>query len=650
MKHLLDFGLLVLIIGLLACGEKKQDKPLNKFADTEIIRIYQLSDERKAVALMDYFKSPNEVYRAEAALCAASIQDTLMIKGLIELLSDSSNIVVTNAAYALGQFADADAIRVLQFRYAVCKDNAARGNMLEAIGKIFGRSFPNEMERGLADEVLSFMYKVNPVDETERTGWAKGAIAIHRSGVEDTRVMQGLLFVLFESENESRIACAQAMVAFKGDWYSDPKHIQHLKDWCRMERNTEVRRLQMHLLAKTSDDECRKLLLSYALGSSQVQGVRVAAIRSLGKFPNQKADELLALLKDEDDYIVSECLTVLNGKLNAQQAEEVKAQCANRTAWIKAQALKLAATSGDTNASNQVFQLLQNSMGNDRIFYATALSCAPYNAKEIYNLAMAEKEFAVKTALCNAFIEAHQSKTFAKDVDYLQSLHDLFNQGDISVQALVAAELRTVKLNNEQKTLFNNTLKTSLAGLKMPAQIETFNEIVATINTIGIDKVESALAGYNHAIDWKKATQIPRDQKVRITTNKGAFVMQLDVEAAPGSVTNFIQLIEQGYYNGKNFHRVIPNFVAQGGCPRGDGMGGMEYTIRSEFALHDYKTGAVGLASSGKDTESCQFFVTHCSTPHLEGKYTIIGYVTEGMDLIEKIIPGDVIESISIEN
>jgi len=367
-----------LIIGLLACGEKKTDKPLNKFADSEIIRIHQLSDERKAVALMDYFKSPNEVYRAEAALCAASIQDTLMIKGLIELLADSSNTVVSDASYALGQFADADAIRVLQFRYAVCKDNAARGNMLaargnmlEAIGKIFGRSFPNEMERGLADEVLSFMYKVNPVDETERTGWAKGAIAIHRSGVEDTRVMQGLLFVLFESENESRIACAQAMVAFKGDWYSDPKHVQHLKDWCRMERNTEVRRLQMHLLAKTSDDECRKLLLSYALGSSQVQGVRVAAIRSLGKITNQKAEELLPLLNDADDYVVSECLSALKGKLNAQQGEEVKTVSKNRSSWIHAQAVKLAAVSGDESAAQEAYQLFQSAKGIDRIHYTT---------------------------------------------------------------------------------------------------------------------------------------------------------------------------------------------------------------------------------------------------------------------------------------
>jgi len=155
-------------------------------------------------------------------------------------------------------------------------------------------------------------------------------------------------------------------------------------------------------------------------------------------------------------------------------------------------------------------------------------------------------------------------------------------------------------------------------------------------------------AAHNHAIDWNKVTMIERDQKARVTTSKGTFTIQLDVEAAPGTVANFVQLAEQGFYNGKYFHRVIPNFVVQGGCPRGDGMGSTDYTIRSEFALHDYKAGTVGMASSGKDTESCQFFVTHGSTPHLEGRYTIFGYVTDGMDVIQSIVPGDVIENVEL--
>jgi len=397
-------------------------------------------------------------------------------------------------------------------------------------------------------DVMSFMYKVTPNDEVERTGWAKGALAIHRSGIKDTRVMEGLQFVLFKSENESRVACAQAMAAFKGDWFGEAKNKKHLLQWCQTERNTAVRQWQMNLLAKVADEEARKLLLDYAKGPSQVQGVRVAAIRALVKFSNQKADELLPLLKDEDDYIVAECLSLLKGKLNAAQIQEVKPACSNRNSWINAQALKLAAESGDASASQEAHQLFQNAKDTDRVHYAASLAAMPSAAKELFNMLLAEKDFAVKTALCNAFIESHQSKAFPKDVDYVQSLHDAFNQGDVSVQALVAIEIRTLKLNKDQKTMLHNTLKSSLAGLKMPMHIETFNEIVATINALGIAKMEPAVAPHNHPIDWKKTTSIPRDQKVSIVTGKGTVIIQLDVEAAPGSVTNFVQLIEQGYY------------------------------------------------------------------------------------------------------
>ena len=126
--------------------------------------------------------------------------------------------------------------------------------------------------------------------------------------------------------------------------------------------------------------------------------------------------------------------------------------------------------------------------------------------------------------------------------------------------------------------------------------------------------------------------------------------MDLHINDAPGSVASFVKLVKEGFYDNKHFHRVIPNFVIQGGCPRGDGMGGTDYTLRSEFALHDYSPGAVGLASSGPDTESCQWFVSHISTPHLEGRYTIFAHVSSGLDIVRKINVGDQITKIELLN
>jgi cyclophilin family peptidyl-prolyl cis-trans isomerase len=138
------------------------------------------------------------------------------------------------------------------------------------------------------------------------------------------------------------------------------------------------------------------------------------------------------------------------------------------------------------------------------------------------------------------------------------------------------------------------------------------------------------------------------DQKVLLRTNKGEITLQLFVEEAPGSVANFVELVKQGFYNGKNFHRVVPNFVVQGGCPRGDGWGGSDYTIRSEFADLHYEEGTVGLASAGKDTESCQWFITHNRVPHLDGRYTIFAKVVSGMDVAHQLQISDKIEKVEL--
>ncbi len=126
--------------------------------------------------------------------------------------------------------------------------------------------------------------------------------------------------------------------------------------------------------------------------------------------------------------------------------------------------------------------------------------------------------------------------------------------------------------------------------------------------------------------------------------------MALDIASAPGSVSHFVELIQQGFYTNKYFHRIVPNFVVQGGCPRGDGMGSTPNTLRSEFTPHSYATGTVGLASSGRDTESCQWFVSLLPTPHLDGRYTIIGKVTSGMEVAQRLKVGDQILGIELLN
>ena len=134
-----------------------------------------------------------------------------------------------------------------------------------------------------------------------------------------------------------------------------------------------------------------------------------------------------------------------------------------------------------------------------------------------------------------------------------------------------------------------------------------------------------------------------------IKTPRGNIEFELLAEDAPLTVLNFVRLVEQRFFDKLTFHRVVPNFVIQGGDPRGDGWGSPGYSIRSEFNMHPYLRGTVGMASAGKDSESSQFFITHSPQPQLDGRYTVFGQVTSGMDVVDAIQEGDVMEIVTIK-
>jgi cyclophilin family peptidyl-prolyl cis-trans isomerase/HEAT repeat protein len=154
----------------------------------------------------------------------------------------------------------------------------------------------------------------------------------------------------------------------------------------------------------------------------------------------------------------------------------------------------------------------------------------------------------------------------------------------------------------------------------------------------------------NVAVDYNRAL-LRRNGRVRalVTTDKGEFTIELLPDDAPLTVDSFVQLARRGYFNGITFHRVVPNFVVQGGDPRGDGNGGPGYQIRCEINLVEYGRGAVGMALSGKDTGGSQWFVTHSPQPHLDGGYTVFGVVAEkDMHVVDAMVRGDKILSITI--
>lgn len=133
---------------------------------------------------------------------------------------------------------------------------------------------------------------------------------------------------------------------------------------------------------------------------------------------------------------------------------------------------------------------------------------------------------------------------------------------------------------------------------------------------------------------------------------KGKFVIELNLEKAPKTASNFIKLAKEGFYNGLTFHRVVPDFVVQGGDPNGDGTGGPGYTIPFEETGLKHEDGAVAMARRGDDKNSAgsQFYICLGAQPHLDGEYAVFGKVIQGMDVVRKIQPYDIMREVTISD
>ena len=143
--------------------------------------------------------------------------------------------------------------------------------------------------------------------------------------------------------------------------------------------------------------------------------------------------------------------------------------------------------------------------------------------------------------------------------------------------------------------------------------------------------------------------EVPEGSHILMETEEGNISIELYPDVAPNTVANFKALAAGGYYDGLSFHRVIPGFMAQGGCPRGDGTGGPGYQVKAEFNKIKHERGVLSMArAADPDSAGSQFFICFAAHPHLDGQYTVFGKVTEGMDVVDNIVIGSGITKVSV--
>jgi cyclophilin family peptidyl-prolyl cis-trans isomerase len=193
----------------------------------------------------------------------------------------------------------------------------------------------------------------------------------------------------------------------------------------------------------------------------------------------------------------------------------------------------------------------------------------------------------------------------------------------------------------------------ALGDLRPPGDTETIQDVIGALRRITGNDYSGRIVRNPEPVtadpDFAFLRFLPRAVTVKLETSRGDIMIELDTEGAPFTTMSIVKLAKQrGFYRGLTIHRVVPNFVVQGGDPRGDGWGGPGYSLRSEFSMEEFGTGTVGIASAGKDTEGSQFFITHSPQPHLDGRYTVAGKVVGGMDVVDELQVDDSMYDIQI--
>ena len=171
--------------------------------------------------------------------------------------------------------------------------------------------------------------------------------------------------------------------------------------------------------------------------------------------------------------------------------------------------------------------------------------------------------------------------------------------------------------------------------------------LILTLFMTGVIKMPSqSPKSYNSPIPM--TIDVNKKYTALIKTAKGDLVLELYPQDAPVTVNNFVTLARKGFYNGLTFHRVIPDFMAQGGDPSGNGTGGPGYKFQDEFSSRTNQAGSLSMANSGPNTNGSQFFICYTPQPHLNGKHTVFGQLTQGMDVLKKLVNGDKMNEVTI--
>lgn len=466
----------------------------------------------------------------------------------------------------------------------------------------------------------------------------------------------------------------------------DKGAVEELLNRALQDPDSRVRVSAIRALGSVGDQKIFNNLLERgkALSAKQEKNEVLEIVTTLGRLgQNAKSQPAIDWLQQLRSYDAPE-VEIAFARISPQRYSVELQQLSNTTQWRRQAALESGAAELANVKSGD--RLLDASIKSEALRNVSdMLSCPPYKGPRSSGIPNVRvRPGMVLTTRCTplavmALPDGLRAYAAFKPKDLGEVLRKHLMQSDVVVRTTAAELLGELPLDATNIEALESALKVALrdkdsndaalaiidalakqknqnANQAIKAAIEssdylTRRKAVESLKLTGAGDFSTRVGAptRNSAADYARAiSRIGKRVLAVVSTSKGPFTIELLPDEAPLNVDNFVQLARRGYFNGIDFHRVVPNFVVQGGDPRGDGNGGPGYQIRCEINEVPYDRGAVGMALSGKDTGGSQWFVTHAPQPHLDGGYTVFGRVVQGMDVVDRIVRGDKIRSIRV--
>lgn len=613
---------------------------VNKFSDPIFIKIADLQDRRLSDSLYTYFEHENPAYRRDAVLAFASVQDVLAIDRLQQVLQyDKDPTVRSAAAFALGQIPSTQSAVVLWKALMQEKNTDVLKNVIESCGKTFLRKDLHQFFVPSRDTVLD-----------ESFAWAYYRLGL-RGEVDTTLTLKAIAFLKPTHTLTTRLGAANffARGSLRNSLVEKELIVSATNDespWVRAAATTALKKINTTESLNT---------LSGIIKNDSDYRVRISAAKALQDFEFEKVKQpLYEALNDTSLNVAIAVSEVIRNIGTRFEAEQIEALAVKANHWrVKANLYEtVLIVLNDKRVASDVVELY-NQAENPyaKAAFLTALGHSTHQWRFINEQLHKSTTPVIKSTAASALAEVNFNSQFNDSLQapFIEAYINAIKMDDPAVIGTIAGILKDLRLNYKAAIKNYEFLYEAKKKLSLPRDNEALQPLEAAIAYFeGKEQTNPVKNEFNHPIDWNLVKTISKNQKVVIETEKGDIVLRLLVEEAPGSVANFVQLVNSKYFNDKNFHRVVPNFVIQGGCNRGDGWGSEDYSIRSEFTERQYTEGSVGMASAGKDTEGTQWFITHSPTPHLDGRYSIFAVTESGMDVVQRIEVGDKIRSVTL--